>query len=186
MLYARASEAELDASLSRDSRPTHTQQPLEDVWTKAVVSLLAGIDPALPSLLKFTDLLADTTRKTNAIGQGSEGQGSEGQGSEGLTSPDRGGQGREGRAGTLASAKSRDASELEQSEKASFALVSYAGVKVENLPTLFPDRQLRFRPLDRCMSIRSIRQHTAAYVSIRICRRSSLIGSCASSRSTGA
>ena len=146
MLYARASEAELEASLSRDSRRTHTQQPLEDVWTKAVVSLLAGIDPALPSLLKFTDLLADTTRKTNAIGQGSEGQGS-----EGLTSPDRGGQGREGRAGTLASAKSRDASELEQSEKASFALVSYAGVKVENLPTLFPDRQLRFRPLDRCM-----------------------------------
>ena len=159
MLYARASEAELDASLSRDSRHTHTQQPLEDVWTKAVVSLLASIDPALPSLLKFTDLLADTTRKTNAIGQGSEGQGSEGQ-----TCPDREGQGREGRAGTPDSAKlkSRNASELEHSEKASFALVSYvgresadsakleesakasfalvsyAGVKVETLPTLSP------------------------------------------------
>jgi hypothetical protein len=159
VLYARASEAELDASLSRDSRHTHTQQPLEDVWTKAVVSLLASIDPALPSLLKFTDLLADTTRKTNAIGQGSEGQGSERQGSEGLTCPDRGGQGRAGRVGTPDSAKSRNASALEECEKASFALVSYAGVKVENLPTLFPDRQLRFRPLDRCMSICSVRQH---------------------------
>jgi hypothetical protein len=123
--------------------------------------------------------------KTNAIGQGSEGQGSEGQ-----TCPDREGQGREGRAGTPDSAKlkSRNASELEHSEKASFALVSYvgresadsakleesakasfalvsyAGVKVETLPTLSP------AALPAARQVHEHMQRTSAcvsYVSIR-------------------
>ena len=140
---------------------THTQQPLEDVWTKTVVSPLVSIDPALPSLLKFTDLLADTTRKTNAIGQGSEGQGSEGLVSEGRTTKGRAAKGRP----ALMSGKVRGG-KAEQAPQT-----------VRNLETLQHWRSVKRRRLRSC--------RTRALKS-RICRRSSLIVSCASGRSTGA
>ena len=128
------------------------QQELEELWTRGASALLSSIDPGLPAALGLTvqprllDTLYSGTEATmhtaNTEPEGIEtGEKSSSDGQARAAGSDN-----QDPALTQPSTSPDEHAALRG--KLGLSVLGYRKVKVQNLRTLFPDRQLRFRPLD--------------------------------------
>ena len=148
VIYARASHAQ-DA---QNAQPL----PLEGLWTDAASGILGSIDPGLPSALGFSPRAVVGSANVSGLLSGAtqyldsrrgvrssvdDAQPAPGDPDTGVPQPPS------ASARTPEQARTRGSREQERAGLG-VSLLAYDGVKVQNLRTLFPDRQLRFRPLD--------------------------------------